>query len=160
MFSPLEEYFNQLDPNLRILQHKLEDHKNIFVLEQSSSSSVCPCCHRRSYRAHSRYTRCVKDLPIINQPVELLILTRKWFCVNPSCHQKVFAERYNWLYKNGQRTSRLEAALETLAFSTSCLQAEKVAKRLHMPVSHDALLKIIHRSAENTDDVSPFRPFG
>lgn len=143
-----------------MLHHTRNDGKNVFVLERRSSSSVCPCCQERSHRAHSRYTRCVQDLPIFDQPVELIILTRKWFCGNPACQQKVFAERYRWLSENRRRTSRLEAVLETLAFSTSCLQAEKVARRLHMPVSHDSLLKIIHRSAENADEVSPFCPSG
>ncbi|MGG1480168.1 transposase [Bacillus smithii] len=87
-----------------------------------------------SSRPHSRY---------VDQPVSLLLISRKWFCVSPACSIKVFTERYEWLSPHGRRTLRAEHTLRQIAFSTSCLSAQKVAQSTHLPVSHDTLLTII-----------------
>ncbi|MED0668086.1 transposase family protein [Bacillus badius] len=115
----------------------------------------CPNCVTHSSHPHSRYTRKVQDLPISGQPVQLLTLTRKWFCENVTCPVKVFTERYEGLSQSGRRTQRTEMILEKIAFSTSCLAAEKVAKAAHIPTSHDTLLTLIHRK-NISSEVSPF----
>lgn len=71
------------------------------------------------------------------------------------CPVKVFSERYDWLAPNGRRTRRAEETLRKIAFSTSCLAGEKVARAMHLPVSHDILLAIIHKTSMETE-VSPF----
>ena len=69
---------------------------------------------------------------------------------------KIFTERYNWLSPNGRRTARTEELLRKIAFSTSCLTAEKVARSAHIPVSHDTLLDLVHQT-DVKSAVSPFR---
>jgi transposase len=110
-----------------------------------SWSSPSPACHHVSSRPHSRYTRVIQDLPIADQPVSLLLISRKWFCDSPVCPDKVFTERYEWLSPHGRRTLCAEHTLRQIAFSTSFLSAQKVAQSVHLPVSHDTLLTIIRK---------------
>ncbi|MDF2792006.1 MAG: transposase [Neobacillus sp.] len=105
------------------------------------------------------YMRCLKDLPMGEREVQLFLCSNKWFCDDPCCTVKVFTERLNWIepYRYRRKTRRLEEQLTALAFSTSCLQAERLCKSFHISVSHDALLDLIYRTKCQTDTHFPFR---
>lgn len=141
MKSSLEETLFHLDANLRLLYQEQKEEEIYFVVDVRSSSAVCPACHQISYRAHSRYSRRVDDLPASDRHVHFQVLLHKWFCDNPDCPTKVFTERLSWLHSYKRKTDRLEKAIETIAFSTNCLIAEKVCREMHIPVSHDTLLR-------------------
>ncbi|MBW3496441.1 transposase family protein [Bacillus sp. FDAARGOS_1420] len=134
--------------------YQMEDHLRLTI-ENTQRSHSCPTCHYRSSRPHSRYTRLIQDLPLSDKPIKLLLLSRKWFCDSLTCPVKVFTERYDWLASNGRRTIRAEEVLRKIAFSTSCLAGEKVAQAMYLPVTHDVLLAIIHKTNIEVE-VSPF----
>jgi transposase len=130
------------------------DHLRLTV-KSIRESSPCPACHHVSSCPHRRYTRVIQDLPIADQPVSLLLISRKWFCDDSSCSVQVFTERFDWLAPHGRRTLRAEHPLRQMAFSTSCLAAEKMAQAIHLPISHDSLLTMIHKTPIPVE-VSPF----
>ncbi|MCQ6274680.1 transposase family protein [Bacillus sp. V3B] len=143
------------DPNFELLHVSASNDSLLLTVKSIQTSSSCPVCSKLSSRIHSQYTRKVQDLPISDKSVGLLILTKRWFCDQPDCQVKIFTERYDWLTSNGRRTARTEEVLRKIAFSTSCLSAEKVARSAHIPVSHDTLLALV----QHTDielGVSPF----
>jgi transposase len=144
------------NPNLELMHIYSINESLLITLKSKRTSSSCPSCSKKSSRIHSHYTRKVQDLPIGEKSVELLILSRRWFCDNPECNVKIFTERFDWLSSNGRRTKRTEDVLRKMAFSTSCLSAEKLAKSAHIPVSHDTLLALIHQTVIESE-VSPFR---
>lgn len=144
------------DPFMELVYVSTVDDTLHLIVKSIRSFSSCSVCSTTSFRPHSQYTRKVQDLPISEHPVQLLILTRKWFCDNPDCHVKIFTERFEGLSSNGRRTIRAENVLRKIAFSTSCLAAERVAHAVHIPVSHDTLLNLI-RKTDITPTVSPFR---
>lgn len=153
----MNKILQQLDKNLNLLSSIQEDNRIILVFKLETKSAICPFCGHISHRPHSSYTRVVHDLPIYDQEVTLFIHLHKWFCDNGECSKKVFTERLHWLSPYRRKTIRLEEALRTLAFSISCLQAEKVCHRLHMPVSHDVLLNLIKKTNIKSDfESSPF----
>lgn len=94
-------------------------------------------------RIHSHYRRTIQDLPIGEDTVLIDLIARKWFCDTPECTTKIFTERFDWLLPYSRRTERLTTVLRKLAFSTSCLSAEKVARAFHIQISHDTLLMIL-----------------
>ncbi|WP_240514769.1 transposase family protein [Bacillus cereus] len=103
-----------------------------LTIESTQHSHTCPTCHYRfSSRPHSRYTRLIQDLSLLDQSIKLLLLSRKWFCDSLTCPVKVFTERYNWLASNGRRTIRAEEVLRKIACSTSCLAGGKVAQAVN-----------------------------
>src|SRR5260221_5723378 len=57
------------------------------------ASSPCPQCAMASFAIHSSYHRHPRDLPCIGRPIRLVFTVRKFFCRNPNCCRKVFAER-------------------------------------------------------------------
>lgn len=144
------------DPDLELVHVNSSNNSFILTLKSTRTSSPCPVCSKKNFRIHSRYTRKVQDLPIGDRSVDLLIMTKRWFCDHSDCKVKIFTERYDQLSSNRRRTARAEEFLRKIAFSTSCLSAEKVARAAHIPVSHDTLLALIHHT-EIVSEVSPFR---
>ncbi|MFI7644063.1 transposase family protein [Nonomuraea sp. NPDC049400] len=43
----------------------------------------CPACGWESVRVHSRYERCLSDLPVAGQEVPVQVRVRRFFCDNP-----------------------------------------------------------------------------
>ncbi|MCI7177058.1 MAG: transposase family protein [Candidatus Cryptobacteroides sp.] len=54
---------------------------------------VCPYCGHVSRSVHSRYHRNIADLSILGHPVIITFEARKFFCHNPDCRKKTFAEQ-------------------------------------------------------------------
>lgn len=141
---------------LQILHQQEEEKTFSFIMEVTTKQAPCPRCGFKSTRKHSRYTRKLQDVPMDDKEVAVLLCSNKWFCEEADCPTSIFTERFSWLDSYRRKTNRLEEKLTSLAFSMSCLQAEKVCTTLKTPISHDALLALIYRKkvVENT---SPFR---
>ncbi len=107
-------------------------------------AAACPLCHRRSRRVHSRYQRRVADLPLGGTPLTLVLHVRKFFCRNPRCPRRIFAERLPSLVAAGARRSRpLHTALERVAFTLGGEAGARLAIALGMPTTPDILLRLI-----------------
>lgn len=149
-----------LAPNVLLLNSHFTMDQLTLIMKLESKQARCPSCHNMSHRRHSHYTRQLKDLPLGDREVQLFLCSNKWFCDEPGCTVKVFTERLNWIDPYRRRTRRLEEQLTTLAFSTSCLQAEKLCKLFHISVSHDSLLDLIYRKKQKPETHFPFRRSG
>ena len=114
----------------------------------------CPCCGRPSHRIHGRYTRTMADLPWCGTPVYLRVRVRKFFCDEPACERKIFAERLEGVagvYARG--TDRRREALEWIAFALGGEAGARLARELGLLVSPDTLLNRIREAffAEGED---------
>src|SRR5215475_10227113 len=65
----------------------------IMVVATSRPRAHCPQCQQLSHRVHSRYQRVVTDLPWGEITIKLELQTRKFFCDNDKCRQRIFCER-------------------------------------------------------------------
>lgn len=143
------------DPSLEVLHTQNLDGKIQLFLRDPSASVPCPDCNTLSTEPRMQYTRKITDLPFNEKEVEIILFSSKWVCGKPSCNTKIFTQRYPWVRSRRTRTIRVEQLLIRLAASTSCLTAEKLARSLHIPVSHDAILNLLHET-EVKPEVSPF----
>jgi transposase len=73
----------------------IEKRDNVVTVTLVSTqiSACCPLCGRVARRVHSCYTSHVADLPCAGQRVCLILQARKFFCDEPTCVRKIFAER-------------------------------------------------------------------
>lgn len=109
--------------------------------------AICPACQHGSRRVHSYYQRQPTDLPISDRRVRLMLTVRRFRCQNEQCPERTFAERWpDLLVVHGQRTKRLDLALEAVAFALGGQAGQRLALKLQMPVSGDTLLRLIHRT--------------
>jgi transposase len=104
----------------------------------------CPICGRLSTRVHSRYTRCVRDLPLVDRAVRLHLHLRRFFCDDEDCPRRTFVERLRDLAPlRARRTVRLTRSLRDIGFATGGEAGARLATRLHMPISGDTLLRLL-----------------
>lgn len=135
------------EEQLVILHISNTENQFELTIKSTHTTAICPYCHQISTRIHSHYKRQIQDLPFGEQSIHLNFIVCKWFCDDIQCSARIFTERFTWLKPYSRRTERLTSILRKLAFSTSCPNAEKVARAFHISVSHDTLLTIIR----NTD---------
>jgi hypothetical protein len=134
--------FLPLSEGLSIEQVTASTNELLVQVISSSPTACCPLCGEQAWRIHSRYTRQVADLPCVGQPLTLRLTVRKFFCPNPACPRKIFAEQFPGLVASYARiTNRLREALVTLGLATSAEVSERLAPSLGMLVSAPTLLR-------------------
>jgi transposase len=121
-----------------------------LLVETAQSKAVCPDCQTASTRLHSLYERRLADLPLAGITVHLRLRTRKFFCPNEDCHQRIFCERLPAVVAPyGRRTVRLNEALTVIGFALGGNAGARVSRRLALGASADTLLRRV-RSAATT----------
>ncbi len=111
------------------------------------SQARCPVCGETSRRVHGRYTRTLADLPWSGIPVRLRLRVRKFFCDQPSCERRIFAERLDEVaHVHARSTDRQRKALEWIAFALGGEAGARLARELGLLVSPDTLLNRIRAS--------------
>jgi transposase len=134
--------FLPLSDGLHIERVTTSAHELLVYVISSSPKACCPLCSVQAARIHSRYTRWVADLPCAGRHVTLLLTIRKFFCPNPACPRKIFAEQFPDLVPSYARlTTRLREALLALGVATSGEVASRLAPRLGMQVAPTTLLR-------------------
>lgn len=89
---------------------------------------MCPYCGHASMRVHSRYEKSFQDLPIMGKKTKVIIENRKFFCDNPDCTFTTFAERFDFLKRNGKKTKRLIDKIVDISLNTSSVAASRTLK--------------------------------
>lgn len=122
-------------------------HNTITVYLQSNLSyGTCPYCGMINKKVHSHYTRTLNDLSILGKTVILYLYVRKFFCCNPSCNKKTFAEQPgSEIFRYRRRTRRCEMQVLHHGLLLSSSKAAKLLRCLGIEVSGSTILKDIHR---------------
>ena len=132
---------------LRCRRIKIEPDVVTIDVESMASGGSCPLCGCPSSREHSRYTRCLGDLPWQGRSVRLLLLSRKFFCDSLACRRRIFVERLPGVASAyARKTARLKETLACIAFSCGGEAGSRLACQLSMVVSADTLLRTIRRT--------------
>jgi len=113
-----------------------------------AETAACPLCQRRSRRVHSRYIRCLGDLPWHGRVSRFDLQVRRFRCGAPECPRRIFAERLPEVaLPRVRRTVRLADAQRRIALSAGGEGGARLATGLAMPVSGDTLLRLIRASS-------------
>jgi hypothetical protein len=105
------------------------------------SEAHCPVCSERSRQIHRLYTRTLADLPWSGAPVRLRVRVRKFFCDEPACERRIFAERLDEVVRPFARGTDLQrGALQWIAFSLGGEAGARLTRELGLRVGPDTLL--------------------
>ncbi|MEV6013523.1 transposase family protein [Streptomyces sp. NPDC051976] len=75
----------------------------------TAPTARCPACRAVSSRVHSRYERRLADTAVSGQETAIDLEVRRFFCANPDCVKKTFAEQVDQLtFRYGRRTLSLQ----------------------------------------------------
>src|SRR6266571_4781013 len=90
----------------------------IVVVHTARAQAACPVCGTLSRRIHSYYIRQLADLPWNGIPVVMQMRTRRFFCMTPTCGQRIFTERLpNSAAAHARRTQRLGQLLDWMTMA-------------------------------------------
>src|SRR5205809_7878470 len=74
-----------------LLEEVTSESQTIFLTVSSSKQAVaCPNCAQVSTKVHSRYTRTLADVALMDYAVRLHVHVRRFFCSNPFCGRITF----------------------------------------------------------------------
>lgn len=125
-------------------------------LRSSRQTAHCTKCFKRSRSIHSRRQRRIQHLPCSGQPLRLVFVARHWYCRNPSCTRKIFAESLVSFADPHQQSSR---ALQNLQCQLGLIAGGEAGKRAATAVglrtSSDTLLRRVINTPETKAFDSP-----
>lgn len=115
-----------------------------IVAEAKHDHACCPTCRTVSTSVHSRYRRRPADLPASGRAVRLQLAVRRFYCRDPACPRRTFAERFpKLLARHAQRTRRLADAQARTGLALGGQPAARLLAHLAMPASATTLLRAI-----------------
>jgi len=119
----------------------------VLGIRSTAEHGSCPDCQTSSFRVHSHYLRTMKDLPVCGIPLTLRLQVRRFFCDNPACGRKTFAEVVPELaLPFARKTVRLTEQLRQLGFAIGAEEGARSATALKMACSADTMLRLIRRT--------------
>ena len=133
-------------PNCQITDCQLSQQGYILFAHSTNKQASCPLCQQVSNRPHGFYDRKPTDLPISDKPVQLRLRLSRFRCLNPACPKRTFSQPCpDWLPAFARRTTRLAHAQRSVAMMLGGKAGSRLLTHLHMPTSHDTLLRLIRK---------------
>lgn len=119
----------------------------VLYVSSGQTEALCPGCAQRLQRVHSHYTRTVANLPWAEWPVYLKVLVQRFFCDNPACSYKTFAERFAQVVaRYARRALRLATRQQQTAYAQGGEAGAKLSPHLTITTSSDTLLRLIRKT--------------
>ena len=142
----IEELLKALDDKLEVTEIKKVNDIIYITCKISISNANCPYCGCTSNLVHSKYIRTINDLPIQNNQVKLLVITRKFFCQNSECTHKTFSENLNFVGSKAVKTNRLIEYIKNIALRDNSMDAVRTLKETGINVSSNTVLRIVKKT--------------
>ncbi len=109
-----------------------------------ADGGVCLRCGMSSQRVHSSYERRLADAAIGGQRPVIRLAVRRFFCGNPDCPNKTFAEQVDGLTsRRARRTPLLAQVLTAIALALAGRAGARLAALLGSGASRSSLLRLI-----------------
>ncbi|HVA63281.1 MAG TPA: ISL3 family transposase [Terriglobales bacterium] len=139
---------------VRLCAVKHQDGGILVRLAGRREVAACPRCGAASGRVHSRYQRRLQDLSWSGVPVALELNSRRFFCDQRDCPQRVFAEPFEGTApRYARRSARAQNMLGRLGVALGGEGGARAAARLGVGASGDTVLRTLRRM-----DVPPHSP--
>ena len=145
----MDELVKTIDQNLEYISHETKSGVIRIFVRTIRQEAQCPYCGAFSNKVHSLYYRKFRDLPIQDKKVEIVIDNRKYFCVNPDCSHKTFAEVFECLPKMGRRSKRLTEAIMDTATNLSSIAASKTLKQRTADIGKSTICRLLKKELQN-----------
>ena len=155
---PVRSILSDLDSyNIEDLQNN-DEYLTIY-LSPKGRKARCPRCGKTSQSVHSRYFRTLAHVPITITCVKICLLTRRFRCRNPTCAQRIFAERADGLCRSYARTTEVNRkSLQRIGIIAGANPGQRLAQAVGIPTSATTLRRRILETP--VPDQKPVRVLG
>ena len=138
-----------LDNDLMYMDHKINNACIEIQVCSKRDEGICPYCGSPSSRIHSTYERSFQDLPIQGQKVYVTIYNRKYFCDNPQCSHKTFAESFTCLKPKSKKSERLMNEIMKVSLEVSSLTASRLLRDGVVDVGKSSICNYLKKNNKN-----------
>lgn len=122
-------------------------------LRAARKTAQCPECLKHSRSVHSCRRRRIQHLPCSGQALWLIFAVRHWYCRNPSCSRKIFAESLTPFAGPQQQSSTLLQNLQRqLGLIAGGEAGRRAATASGMRISADTLLRRVVQAPEQAEN--------
>ncbi|BAB54453.1 transposase (plasmid) [Mesorhizobium japonicum MAFF 303099] len=108
---------------------------------------ICPGCGIRSRRRHGWRLRRLQDYPAHGETVTVELRIGRWRCTFQDCSRSTFSDEVSVAAPHARRTARTAQIASHLGHATGGRPAERLMRRLGMPVSDDTILRHLKHNA-------------
>ncbi|WP_329353213.1 ISL3 family transposase [Streptomyces sp. NBC_01261] len=113
-----------------------------IVARGSKAGAACPDCGHYSERVHGSYQRRLRDLPLGERSVVILLKVRRFVCDTRACLRRTFVEPFTRLTcPYGRFTTRLDRVLERIGLALAGRAGAKLAAQLGLGAGRMTLLR-------------------
>ena len=141
----MDEFVKLLCGELSYVKHETDGEIIRIYVKSNRYEANCPYCGEIAKKAHSRYERRFRDLPIQGKKVEIVLDNLKYFCNNPECGRKTFAESFECLPFKGKRSRRLTEAIVELSLNVSSVTASALLKKGTADVGKSTICNLLKK---------------
>ena len=135
-------------PDLLLEEITCEGQTLFLTVRSSKKAVACPHCAKVAAKVHSRYSRTLADVSLMDYAVRLRVQVRRFFCSNPACARKTFAEPFaDLVVPHARRTNRQASRLRGIAKELGGRPAARESENVLMPVSRHTMLRLLRRTA-------------
>jgi transposase len=106
-----------------------------------ADDAACPRCGCSSAKVHSTYQRRLSDAAIGGHRVRIRLRIRRFFCVNPDCPARTFAEQVSGL--TSRRSPPLARMLTSVALALAGRAGARLAGALDLTASRSSMLRLV-----------------
>lgn len=121
-------------------------------LRGKRKTALCPECLKRSDSVHSCRQRRIQHLPCSGQALWLIFAIRHWYCRNPACPRKIFAESLAPFAGSRQQSS---LALQNLQRQLGLIAGGEAGRRAATAVGLCSSADTLLRRVINTPEPKP-----
>jgi len=141
----VDEFVKLLSPELEYVSHETDQNLMRIYVQSNRTEARCPYCATTGKGVHSHYERRFRDLPMQGKKVEIVIDNRKYFCKNPECKHKTFAEAFDCLPFKGKRSRRLTESIIELSLNVSSLTAAAILRKGTADVGKSTICNLLKK---------------
>jgi transposase len=135
-----------LPPTCRVRLTHVTVQKASVQLQHTTTAptAACPLCGVPSASIHSRYRRCLTDLPWGTRVVRIHLMVRKFVCRHPHCARRIFTERLpDLIAPYARKTPRLIMVLQAFGMALGGKAGVRLTARRHLSTSPSTLLRLV-----------------
>ena len=134
-------------PNLLLEEITCEGQILFVTVRREERTVACPDCAQESVKVHSRSTRTLAEVSLMDYAVRLRVQVRRFFCSNTARARTTFAEPFTDLAApHARRTNRQASRLRAIAKELGGRPAARESENVQMPVSRHTMLRLLRRA--------------
>ena len=108
---------------------------------------LVPYCGTSSMKVHSQYVREFHDLAIQGLQTKICLHNKKYFCINPDCPKRTFAQRFDFIACKAKKTDRVQIEILRVAMEMSSVSASDYLRNYGIEVSKPVICELIKKNA-------------